>query len=151
MCADFFFLFRGTTVAYGSSQARNQIEAAAAGLCHSSATSDLSHICNLHCSLWQHQILNPLSEARHQTHILMDTSRFLNPLSHSRSSCAMILLILQQEAEALDKASQVTYWRSHCQRWLRLEFDLFILSSWGPDNFEGEEQLYIPISSVICY
>ena len=37
------------------------------------ATLDLSHICNLCHSLWQHQILNPLSEARYQTCILMDT------------------------------------------------------------------------------
>ena len=35
---------------------------------------DLSHICNLHHSSWQHQILNPWSEARDQTHILMGTS-----------------------------------------------------------------------------
>ena len=27
----------------------------------------------LHCSLWQHQILDPLSEARDQTRILIDT------------------------------------------------------------------------------
>ena len=33
---------------------------------------DLSHICNLHGSLWQHRILNPLSEARDQTLMLMD-------------------------------------------------------------------------------
>ena len=39
------------------------------------ATPDLSHICNLHHSLWQHQILSPLSEARHQTCILMDASQ----------------------------------------------------------------------------
>ena len=32
------------------------------------ATSDLSHICNLHHSSQQHQILNPLSEARDGTH-----------------------------------------------------------------------------------
>ena len=36
---------------------------------------DLSHICNLHHSSQQHQILNPLSEASDQNHILMDTSR----------------------------------------------------------------------------
>lgn len=53
-----------------------------------------------------------------------------------------------EEAEALE-ASQVTCWRSHCQQWLKLEFEpkwsgslpmffnLFTLSSWGPDNFEG--------------
>ena len=33
-----------------------------------------SYICDLHHSSWQHQILNPLSEIRDQTHILMDTS-----------------------------------------------------------------------------
>ena len=35
---------------------------------------DPSHICNLHRRLQQHQILNPLSKARDQTHILMDTT-----------------------------------------------------------------------------
>ena len=37
------------------------------------AIQGLSHICDLHCSLWQYWILNPLSEARDQTHILTDT------------------------------------------------------------------------------
>ena len=40
-----------------------------------SATPDPSHICNLYHSAWPHQILNPLSEARDGTHILMDTSQ----------------------------------------------------------------------------
>ena len=35
------------------------------------ATQDLSHVCDLHRSSWQHQILNPLSEARDQTRNLM--------------------------------------------------------------------------------
>ena len=39
------------------------------------ATPDLSHICNLHHSSQQLGILNPPSEARDQTHFLMDTSR----------------------------------------------------------------------------
>ena len=38
------------------------------------AMPDLSHVCNLHHSLQQHWILNPLREARDQTSILMDTS-----------------------------------------------------------------------------
>ena len=38
------------------------------------ATLDLSHICNLHYSSRQCWTLNPLSEARYQTHILMDAS-----------------------------------------------------------------------------
>ena len=51
----FFFLFTAASVAYGSSQVRGHIGAAAAGLYHSSR---------------QRQILNPLSEARGQTLIL---------------------------------------------------------------------------------
>ena len=39
------------------------------------ATQDLSSICDLHHSSWQCQILNPLSEARDRTYVLMDTSQ----------------------------------------------------------------------------
>ena len=38
---------------------------------------DPSHICNLHHSSWQRGILNPLSEARDQTHKLLVPSRIL--------------------------------------------------------------------------
>ena len=41
------------------------------------ATPDPSCICDLHCSSWQCQVLNPLSEARDQTHILMILLRFI--------------------------------------------------------------------------
>ena len=41
------------------------------------ATQILSHVCNLHHSSQQHRIPNPLSEAKDQTCILMDTSWFL--------------------------------------------------------------------------
>ena len=37
------------------------------------ATLDLSHICDLHCSLWQRRLLNPQSKARDQTCILRET------------------------------------------------------------------------------
>ena len=37
---------------------------------YTTATPDLSHICHLPHSLQQHLILNPLSEARDQTHNL---------------------------------------------------------------------------------
>ena len=61
----FFFLRLGVTS-----------EAAAAGLHHSHSNAVcLRLICNLHGNARQHQILNPLSEARDQTRILMDTSR----------------------------------------------------------------------------
>ena len=39
------------------------------------ATRDPSRICDLHCSSWQCQILNPLSKGRDRTHVLIDTSR----------------------------------------------------------------------------
>ena len=46
------------------------------------ATRDPSHIFSLHHSSWQRQIPERLSEARDLTHILMDTSRVHNLLSH---------------------------------------------------------------------
>ena len=54
-----FCLFRAPHRACGSAQVRGRIGTAAASLPHSSG---------------QHQILNPLSKARDETHILMDTS-----------------------------------------------------------------------------
>ena len=70
---NFFFLFRTLSpVAYGSSQARDQIRATAAGLGQSH--SDTRSKPHLHRSLHQCWIPNPLSKARDQTCILMDTS-----------------------------------------------------------------------------
>ena len=54
--------------AYGSSQARGQIATA-------TATCGWSHVCKLHHSSWQRQILYPLSEARDRTCVHMDTSQ----------------------------------------------------------------------------
>jgi len=39
------------------------------------AIPDPSLVCNLHHSTRQRQILNPLSDARNQTHVLMDISQ----------------------------------------------------------------------------
>ena len=39
------------------------------------AMPDPSCVCDLHHSPQQHQILNPLREARNQTQVLMDTSQ----------------------------------------------------------------------------
>ena len=54
-----FFVFMALPAAYGNSQARGWIVATTAGLHH---------------SLQQHRILNPLSEARDGTHVLIDIS-----------------------------------------------------------------------------
>ena len=50
------------------------------------ATRDPSCICDLHHSAKQHRILNPLSQARDQAYVLMDTSQVRNLLSHNRNS-----------------------------------------------------------------
>ena len=50
------------------------------------AMPDLSYVCNLYHRSWQYWILIPLSKARDETCILMDTSQVLNPLSHNGNS-----------------------------------------------------------------
>ena len=50
---------------------------------HSNLGSKPHLIQDLHCNLLQHWILNLLRKARDQTHIVMDTSLVLNPLSHN--------------------------------------------------------------------
>ena len=49
-------------------------------------TRDPNHICDLHHSSHQCQIVNPLSEARDWTHVLMDSSQICVPLSHDGNS-----------------------------------------------------------------
>ena len=71
----FFSFFRAATVAYGSSQARDTIRATAASLHQTTETQDLSHVCDLHHSLHQCRVLNPLNEARDRTRVLTDASR----------------------------------------------------------------------------
>ena len=68
-----FCLFRAAPVAYGGSQARAPKELWPA-YATATATRDPSHVCDLYHSSRQCWILNPLSEARDPTHVLMDTS-----------------------------------------------------------------------------
>ena len=68
-----FFAFYAEPAAYGSS--RLGVESELQLPATATTVQDPSHICNLCHSLWQHWILNPLSEARDRTHILMDASR----------------------------------------------------------------------------
>ena len=67
-------LFKAAPMAYGGSQAKGPIRAAAAGLHHSHSNVGSSHVYDLHHSSRPHWILNPLSEAKDQTRILMDPS-----------------------------------------------------------------------------
>ena len=86
-------LFRAAPEAHGGSQARAQIRAVAAGLCH-------SHICNLYHSSRQRQILNPLSEARDRTCIVTNASQICfhraimgTPASRTESSPSAVLFL----------------------------------------------------------
>uniref|UniRef100_A0A8D1PHS3 Cornichon family member 4 n=1 Tax=Sus scrofa TaxID=9823 RepID=A0A8D1PHS3_PIG len=73
----FMYLYRATPVAFRNCRlgVESELQLLAYTTASATATWDLSHVCNLHCILWQHRILNPLSEARDRTHILMDTSQ----------------------------------------------------------------------------
>ena len=64
-------------MAYGSSQARGRIGATGLHHSHSNARSE-PHLQSNHSSQ-QHQILNPLSEARDQACVLMDASQVRFP------------------------------------------------------------------------
>ena len=68
--------FRAIPTAYGGSQARDQIRAAAEAYTTVIAMWYPSRICNLHHSSWQCCILNPPSKARDRTRILI--VRFIN-------------------------------------------------------------------------
>ena len=87
-----FFLFRAAPAVYGSSQVGIKLELHLLVYATAVEMTDLSHIHNLCCSLWQWQILNPLNKARDWTCILMDTNWVLNPLSHNWNSYFWILL-----------------------------------------------------------
>ena len=73
---DFFpFFFKATLVACESSRLGVKSELQLLAYATASATQDSSHVCCLHHSSLQCQIPDPLSEARDQTRVLMDTSQ----------------------------------------------------------------------------
>ena len=88
------------------------------------AMPDLNRICDQHCNLWQRWIRNPLREARDATHILKDTSRVLNPLSHNRNSfvsrvlrcAARVWTVMSYFWQRLKRRSKVL-WVHWLERW----------------------------------
>ena len=70
-------LFMASSVAYGTSWLGVELELQLLAYTTAMAMPDLSCIHNLHGSLRQCQIFNPLSEARDQTHILVDLNGIL--------------------------------------------------------------------------
>lgn len=77
-----FFLFTAAATAYGSSQASNQIGAAGEATATAATMLDLSHICGLCRSLWQHRIFKSLSEATSSWTLFW----VYNLLCHNRNS-----------------------------------------------------------------
>ena len=82
----FFFLFFSFSFYSCTCGLRVKLELQLPVYATATASLDPSCICHLHCNSRQNQILNPLREARDGAHILMDTSRVLNLLSHNRNS-----------------------------------------------------------------
>ena len=80
------FFWGGHTHANGSSQAREQLGAAAEGYSTATAMPDPSHTCDLYHRSWQHQIINPLSKARDGTPNLHGYWLGSLPLSHNWNS-----------------------------------------------------------------
>ena len=71
----FFWLLRAASEAYGGSQARSPSELQLPAYTTATSTQDPSHVYHLHHSSRQCQISDPLSKARGQTCVLMDTSQ----------------------------------------------------------------------------
>ena len=72
----FVLLFRPIPVAYEVPGLGVEVELQLLAYTTATALPDLSCICDLHHTLWQRQILNPLSKARDRTCNLMVPSRF---------------------------------------------------------------------------
>ena len=81
-----FCLFRAAHAASGSSRVGVGLELQLPAYATDTATQDPSYICDLHHTSQQCWIHNPLSKARDQTHILMDTGWIPNPLHHNGNS-----------------------------------------------------------------
>ena len=105
------------------------------------ATPDPSHVCDLHHGSWQHWILNPLSEAKDRTHILLAASRLCCPWAATGTPSFCISMILRWTC------SLVT---NHC---LMCPFQWWEAVSWAgkkTSQFKVEElSLFIPMSFSI--
>ena len=75
LCFFFLVFFRASPTAYEVPRLGVESELQLPAYTTATATQDLSCICDLHHSSWQHWIPDQLRKARDRTHILMDTSR----------------------------------------------------------------------------
>ena len=91
-----YCLFRAVSTAYGSSQARGWIGAAAAGLCQSHSNTGSEPLLWPTPQLKQHWILSPLNKARDRTHVLMDTSWVCNHWATTGTPAVILLQTTSQ-------------------------------------------------------
>ena len=97
----YFFVFWGCTC--GTEFPRLELKPPAYS--RATATQDLSHVCDLHHSSRQHQILNPRSKARDQTLFLMDTSWIRLPCATRETPYTDILTELGPERAGEERTS----------------------------------------------
>ena len=90
----FFFLFRAAPAAHESSQATGQISTAVEAYATGTAIPGLSHMFEVQGTMQQHRILNPLSEARDRTLILMETMSASSPTEPQRERLVLLNLTL---------------------------------------------------------
>ena len=91
-----FCFFRATPAAYGSSHARSRMGAAVEAYATATVTGiwARARATAYAAACWQCQILIPLSEARNQTRVLMDTSGFLTYWATTGTPCQALLCSL---------------------------------------------------------
>ena len=93
VCVCVYVYFKAVPAVCGSSRARGQIGAAAAGLCHNHSYSASEPHFLPTPQFTTRLIPNPLSEARYQTLILMDTVSFF-PTAPQRELPGIFLMYM---------------------------------------------------------
>ena len=81
------------------------------------AMRDPCRVCELHHSLQQHQILNPLSKARGQTCILMDASQVY---TEPQWELQHLVFLKHCQGAPVAVQSHLFLWREHQGPYLRL-------------------------------
>ena len=80
--------------AYGGSRTGIESELQLPACTTAMATLDLSHVCDLRHSLWQHQILNPLSKVGSNPHSHRRYVRFVTTAMSPNGTSLLLLLLL---------------------------------------------------------
>ena len=121
-----FFFFRASPAKYGGSRLGAELELKPPAYATATAAHDPSRVWDLYSSL-QHQILNPLSEARDQTRVLMDASRLDNHWAMPG------ILLVKISVSRIIQFRKVSNWqdlnyfcrRYICERWVFVLLSFF--------------------------